>query len=176
MAIHAAGLGGASKHSGGVDAELFASVDVGAGADRAGVLSAGDRGWVFALPNGSEMGASVAKCVRSGIRVAVASTGMDVGVGASDPPHQTNTRIARVSRKSETMGRKTRCPPGSSLLFISIPPKIFPDESALMETARIVFSSHEATILPVLRLLSVNSRQSLDFPGNIGALTISMLG
>ena len=151
-------------------------MDVSAATDRVGVLSAVGTGWVLELASGCEMDADVAKGSRAGIRVAAASSGADIAVGAVDSLHATNARKARYPIKSDTARRESLCSPRSPPIFIYLPPESAQDRSTVMETTRFVLSAQYLTILPVLRTLSVRSRQSPDFPGNIAATRISMLG
>ena len=108
--------------------ERSATVDVSAGTDGVEVLSAVGTGWVLDLASGSEMGADAAKGSRAGIRVAAASSGADIAVGAVGSLHATNARKARDPIKSDTARRESLCPPRSFLLFIYLPPESAPTD------------------------------------------------
>ena len=89
--------------------ERSATVDVSAATDRVGVLSAVGTGWVLELASGSEMGSDVAKGSRAGIRVAAASIGTDIAVGAVDSLHATNARRSIVWRNRAATFRLHSC-------------------------------------------------------------------
>ena len=85
-------------------------------------------GWVLELASGSEMGSDVAKGSRAGIRVAAASIGTDIAVGAVDSLHATNARKASDPIKNNTARRESLCPPRSFLPFIYLPPESAPTD------------------------------------------------